>query len=53
MNDVKKVDPGKPVHIKVKLTFLSPYLFNYSTIKPLYFKTKDGTIIDERKGERL
>ena len=52
MNDVKKVDPGKPVRIKVKLTFLSPYLFN-PTIKPLYFKTKDGIIIDERKGERL
>lgn len=51
MNDVKG-DQVKPISIKVKLTFLSPYLLN-TTIKPLYFKTKDGTIIDERKGERL
>ena len=52
MDDVKKVDPDEYVRIKVKLTFLSPYLLN-TTIKPLYFKTKDGIIIDERKGERL
>lgn len=39
MNDVKG-DPIKPVSIKVKLTFLSPYLLN-TTIKPLYFKKKE------------
>lgn len=39
MNDVTKNEPIKPVSIKVKLTFLSPYIRNI-TIKPLYFKKK-------------